>query len=189
MTNKFSGATLGKGLNRVMATLLAGGLGIGAHYLAKVSGRIGEPILIVFLVFLQGIYNRACTQKNYMILPIKRIGKKYSCSKLFCFFIAAAISTFLRFFPKIKARYDYGMLIFNLTFSMITVSGCREHNIVDIAQKRLSTIIIGAAVCVIVSIVVFPVWAGEDLHNLIALNIEKLGNSLEGMYVPNKAVH
>ncbi|KAL3610939.1 hypothetical protein D5086_001959 [Populus alba] len=139
------GATLGRGLNRVIATLLAGGLGMGAHYLAKLFGRIGEPIILVFLVFLQ-----------------------------------AAISTFLRFFPKIKARYDYGMLIFNMTFSMITVSGFREDQILDIAQKRLSTIIIGAAACVIVSIVVFPVWAGEDLHNLIALNIEKLGNSLEG---------
>ena len=105
-------------------------------------------------------------------------------SKLFCFFIAATISTFLRFLPKIKARYDYAMLIFILTFSMITVSGFQE-NILESAQSRLSTVSIGAAVCVIVSIVIFPVWAGEDLHNLIALNIEKLGNSLEGMYVPN----
>jgi hypothetical protein len=67
---------------------------------------------------------------------------------------------------------------------MITVSGFQE-NILESAQSRLSTVSIGAAVCVIVSIVIFPVWAGEDLHNLIALNIEKLGNSLEGMYVPN----
>ena len=75
---EFSGATLGKGLNRGMATLLAGGLGIGANHLAKHSGHIGKPILILFLVFLQGIYNRACTQNNYMILAIKREGKKYS---------------------------------------------------------------------------------------------------------------
>jgi hypothetical protein len=182
---EFSGATLGKGLNRGMATLLAGALGIGAHYLA------GGPILILFLVFLQGIYNRACTQNNYMILTVKRKGKKYSYIQnyIFCFFIAATISTFLRFFPKIKARYDYGMLIFILTFSMITVSGFRQDQILELAHKRLSTVSIGAAACVIVSIVVFPVWAGEDLHNLIALNIEKLGNSLEGMYVPNKVVH
>ncbi|KAL9405348.1 hypothetical protein Peur_002320 [Populus x canadensis] len=138
------GATLGKGLNRGMATLLAGGLGIGAHHLAKLSGHIGEPILILFLVFLQ-----------------------------------ATISTFLRFLPKIKARYDYAMLIFILTFSMITVSGFQE-NILELAHSRLSTVSTGAAACVFVSIVVFPVWAGEDLHNLIALNIENLGSSLEG---------
>lgn len=50
----FLGATLGKGLNRTMATLAAGALGVGAHYLASFSGETGEPILIGFFVFLQG---------------------------------------------------------------------------------------------------------------------------------------
>ena len=50
----FSGATLGKGLNRGLATLLAGALGVGAHHLANLSGQIGEPILLGFFVFLQG---------------------------------------------------------------------------------------------------------------------------------------
>lgn len=50
-----SGATLGKGLNRGLATLLAGALGVGAHHLASLSGQIGEPILLGFFVFLQGI--------------------------------------------------------------------------------------------------------------------------------------
>ncbi|KAJ6425129.1 hypothetical protein OIU84_025825 [Salix udensis] len=139
------GATLGKGLNRGLATLLAGGLSIGAHHVANLSGNIGEPILLGFFVFLQ-----------------------------------ATISTFLRFFPEIKARYDYGLLIFILTFAMISVSGFRDDEILELAYRRLSTICIGGAACVIISIMIFPVWAGEDLHNLIALNIEKLGNFLEG---------
>ncbi|XP_062017576.1 aluminum-activated malate transporter 2-like [Rosa rugosa] len=139
------GATLGKGLNRGLATLVAGALGIGAHHLASLSGHIGEPILLGIFVFLQ-----------------------------------AATSTFIRFFPKIKARYDYGLLIFILTFSLISVSGFRDDEVLDLAHKRISTIFIGGFACVIVSILVFPVWAGEDLHNLIAANIEKLGNFLEG---------
>ncbi|TQD90355.1 hypothetical protein C1H46_024090 [Malus baccata] len=139
------GATLGKGLNRTMATLVAGALGIGAHHLASQSGQIGKPIVIGVFVFLQ-----------------------------------AATSTFIRFFPKIKARYDYGLLIFILTFSLISVSGFRDDEILELAHKRLSTIFIGGSACVIISIVVCPVWAGEDLHNLIANNIEKLGNFLEG---------
>uniref|UniRef100_A0A6N2MK46 Aluminum-activated malate transporter n=1 Tax=Salix viminalis TaxID=40686 RepID=A0A6N2MK46_SALVM len=89
------------------------------------------------------------------------------------------ISTFLRFFPEIKARYDYGLLIFILTFAMISVSGFREDEILELAYRRLSTICIGGAACVIISIMIFPVWAGEDLHNLITLNIEKLGSFLE----------
>lgn len=48
------GATLGKGLNRGVATLLAASLGVGAHHLASLSGQIGEPILIGLFVFLQG---------------------------------------------------------------------------------------------------------------------------------------
>ncbi|XP_062083608.1 aluminum-activated malate transporter 2 [Humulus lupulus] len=139
------GATLGKGLNRGLATLAAGALGVGAHHLASLSGQVGEPILLGIFVFLQ-----------------------------------ATLSTFIRFFPKIKARYDYGLLIFILTFSLISVSGFRDDEILEMAHKRLSTIFIGSSACVIICILVCPVWAGEDLHNLIALNLEKLGNFLEG---------
>lgn len=92
---------------------------------------------------------------------------------------SAATSTFVRFFPKIKARYDYGLLIFILTFSLISVSGFRDDEILELAHKRLSTVLIGGSSCVIISILVRPVWAGEDLHNLIALNMEKLANFLE----------
>lgn len=95
--------------------------------------------------------------------------------------IAAVASTFIRFFPRVKARYDYGMLIFILTFCLVSISGLKTGEIVDVAQKRFSTIVIGASTCVVVSILVYPVWAGEDLHNLVAKNIEKLGIFLEGM--------
>ena len=52
-----SGATLGKGVNRGLATLLAGALGVGAHHLASLSGDIGEPILLGLFVFLLGKIN------------------------------------------------------------------------------------------------------------------------------------
>lgn len=52
----YVGATLGKGLNRVAATLLAGALGIGAHHLASMSGPTGEPILLAIFVFVQGVF-------------------------------------------------------------------------------------------------------------------------------------
>ncbi|GAB4824609.1 hypothetical protein Ancab_007482 [Ancistrocladus abbreviatus] len=142
------GATLGKGLNRAMATLLAGGLGVGAHHLASLCGKLGEPILIGLFVFLQ-----------------------------------AAASTFIRFFPKVKARYDYGFVIFILTFCFISITGFREDEILELAHKRLSAIVIGGFASLLISMFVYPVWAGEDLHNLVALNIEKLGNFLEGFGV------
>ncbi|KAI3412477.1 uncharacterized protein J3R85_017295 [Psidium guajava] len=139
------GATLSKGLNRGLATLFAGALGVGAHHLASLSGKTGEPIMLGFLVFLQ-----------------------------------ATGATFVRFFPRIKAKYDYGMLIFILTFALVSVSGFREDEILEFAHKRLSTVVIGGSACLIISVVVYPVWAGEDLHRHIAFNMEKLANFLEG---------
>ncbi|KAK8683321.1 hypothetical protein V6N13_039385 [Hibiscus sabdariffa] len=132
------GATLGKGVNRGLGTLLAGALAIGAHQLANLTGRI-----------------QICT-------------------------CAAAISTFARFCPKIKARYDYGLLVFILTFSLISISGFRDDEILELVHKRLLTVVIGGSTCVIISVLLFPVWAGQDLHNLIASNMEKLGVFLEG---------
>ncbi|TQD90358.1 hypothetical protein C1H46_024093 [Malus baccata] len=139
------GATLGRGLNRILATFLAGALGFGVHHLASISGEIGHPILIGIFVFL----------------------------------LAASV-TFIRFFPRMKARFDYGLLIFILTFCLISVSGYREEEILEMAHKRVSTILIGAFTAVFVCIFICPVWAGDDLHNLVANNIEKLGSFLEG---------
>ncbi|XP_010263008.1 PREDICTED: aluminum-activated malate transporter 8-like [Nelumbo nucifera] len=95
-------------------------------------------------------------------------------------FLLAAASTFSRFIPGVKQRYDYGVVIFILTFSLVAVSGYRVDEIIELAHQRLSTIVIGGLTCVIISICIMPVWAGEDLHNLVAQNLEKLACFLEG---------
>ena len=38
----------------MLATLVAGGLGIGGHHLATLFGERGEPILILTFVFIMG---------------------------------------------------------------------------------------------------------------------------------------
>jgi hypothetical protein len=91
----------------------------------------------------------------------------------------------MRFFPQIKARYDYGVLIFILTFSLIAVSECRVEELLEMAHQRLSTIIVGGATCIVVSICICPVWAGETLHNSVAANLEKLASYLEGFKIIN----
>ncbi|KAL0309454.1 UNVERIFIED_CONTAM: Aluminum-activated malate transporter 8 [Sesamum radiatum] len=95
-------------------------------------------------------------------------------------FTVAAIATFTRFFPKVKQRYDYGVMIFILTFSLVAVSGSQATTNMQLAYQRLSTIVIGGATCMIISIFICPVWAGQDLHYLIAGNVEKLATFLEG---------
>ncbi|XP_062170931.1 aluminum-activated malate transporter 2-like [Alnus glutinosa] len=142
------GATLGKGLNRMLATLSGGALGVGVHCLATLLGTIGQPIVI----------------------------------GVFALMIAAAV-TFVRFVPAMKARYDYGLLIFILTFCMISISsyGKQElHVMIKMAIQRLVTIILGSFVAIVICICICPVWIGENLHNLAATNMEKLGNFLEG---------
>ncbi|XVE79171.1 hypothetical protein DITRI_Ditri14bG0036500 [Diplodiscus trichospermus] len=139
------GATLGKGLNRMLATLTAGALALGTHRLATLSGTTGEAILISTSIF---------------IIP--------------------AIVTFMKFFPNLKARYDYGLTIFILTFCLVSLSGYRDDEILETAHERLSTIIIGSCFAVFICVCIYPVWIGEDLHNLVATNMEKLGNFLEG---------
>lgn len=95
-------------------------------------------------------------------------------------FLAAAAATFSRFIPTIKARFDYGAMIFILTFSLVSVSGYRVDKLVELAHERVSTIAIGASICIFITMILCPVWAGTELHHLISNNLEKLADSLEG---------
>ncbi|XP_020575909.1 aluminum-activated malate transporter 1-like [Phalaenopsis equestris] len=93
----------------------------------------------------------------------------------------ATMATFSRFVPEIKARYDYGVTIFILTFSLVSVSSYRVEELISLAHQRLSTVAIGVATCLFTSLFVFPVWAGGDLHKLVAANLDKLACFLEGL--------
>ncbi|XP_076952937.1 aluminum-activated malate transporter 8-like [Bidens hawaiensis] len=95
-------------------------------------------------------------------------------------FIIVALATFSRFIPNVKKRYDYGVVIFILTFALVAVSGYRVDKIVKLAHQRLTTIVFSCTTCVLISMFVCPVWAGEELHKLIVNNLEKLAKFLEG---------
>ncbi|XP_071703775.1 aluminum-activated malate transporter 10-like [Rutidosis leptorrhynchoides] len=94
-------------------------------------------------------------------------------------FILASATTFSRFIPVVKARFDYGCTIFILTYSLVSVSGYRVDHLLNVAHERLSTIIIGTCLCIITSMLIFPVWAGVELHLLIPRNMDKLATSLD----------
>ncbi|XP_059442055.1 aluminum-activated malate transporter 10-like [Corylus avellana] len=95
-------------------------------------------------------------------------------------FLLASAATFSRFIPSVKARFDYGAMIFILTFSLVSISGYRVDEVFNLAHRRLSTIIIGTTLCIIVSMLVCPIWAGQELFTLIFRNMDKLADSLEG---------
>ncbi|PKU79060.1 aluminum-activated malate transporter 10-like [Dendrobium catenatum] len=94
-------------------------------------------------------------------------------------FLIALAATFARFIPVVKARYDYGMLVFIVTFTMISLSGHHLNKLLDMAKQRSFTIALGSFICVLVSVLICPVWAGKELHILVVGNMEKLANSLE----------
>ncbi|XP_050249471.1 aluminum-activated malate transporter 10-like [Quercus robur] len=95
-------------------------------------------------------------------------------------FLLASAATFSRFIPSVKTRFDYGAMIFILTFSLVTVSGYRVDRLFEMAYQRLSTIAIGTSLCIFITMVFCPIWAGSGLHDLIVRNLEKLADSLDG---------
>ncbi|MQL93942.1 hypothetical protein Taro_026596 [Colocasia esculenta] len=95
-------------------------------------------------------------------------------------FLIGFIATYLRFFPYIRKNYDYGVVIFLLTFNLITVSSYRVENVLYIARERLYTIAIGCGLCLFMSLLIFPIWSGEDLHNSTVRKLEGLARSVEG---------
>ncbi|KAJ1270934.1 hypothetical protein BS78_06G089000 [Paspalum vaginatum] len=99
---------------------------------------------------------------------------------VFVFFLSSA-ATFSRFIPEVKARYDYGVTIFILTFSLVAVSSYRVDELIRLAHQRFSTIVVGVGTCLCTTIFLLPVWAGEDLHKLAAGNLDKLSEFLEGI--------
>ncbi|CAK9159113.1 unnamed protein product [Ilex paraguariensis] len=141
-----AGATLSKGINRGIGTMLGGGLGCLAAILAdEVHGRISSAIAVSTSVF-----------------------------------IFAAAATYSRLVPSIKRRYDYGAMIFILTFNLVVVSGVRADEVMKLARDRLSTIGMGFAVCIFTSLLVFPMWASDELHHSAATKFEKLACCIEG---------
>ncbi|KAK6940832.1 Aluminum-activated malate transporter, partial [Dillenia turbinata] len=141
----YAGATLSKGLNRGIGTILGGGLGCLAAIIAQDVGGLGKALLVGSSVFIFG-----------------------------------TAATYIRLVPRIKMRYDYGAMIFILTFNLVAVSGLRAEEVKELARQRLSTIGMGFAVCIFTSVLVFPLWASDELHYSIASRFETVACSLEG---------
>ncbi|CAI0472937.1 unnamed protein product, partial [Linum tenue] len=139
-----AGATLCKGLNRGLGTIMAGSLAFLIEFVAEETGQVGRAIFIGCAVFIIG-----------------------------------AAATYLRFLPYVKKNYDYGVVIFLLTFNLITVSSFRVSNVMKIAHERLITIAIGCGICLFMSLLVFPIWSGQDLHNSTVSKLQGLAKSIE----------
>ncbi|CAJ2660243.1 unnamed protein product [Trifolium pratense] len=144
----------------------------------SVGATLGKGLNRGFATFLAGVLGLG----SYYIVQLISSGNTIMESILLgiIIFLATAGVTYIRFLPKMKARYDYGLLVFILTYCLVCVSSFREHEIIDTAQDRVTTILVGGLISVLVNILLCPVWAGCDLQNLVSNNIEKLSKFLEG---------
>ncbi|WVZ81611.1 hypothetical protein U9M48_028966 [Paspalum notatum var. saurae] len=109
----------------------------------------------------------------------KNFGKLEEVILITSILIVAFFTTLTKLHPKMKP-YEYGFRVFLLTFCYVMVSGYNTGKFTDTATSRFILIAIGAAVSLGINIGIYPIWAGEDLHNLIAKNFTGVAKSLEG---------
>lgn len=109
----------------------------------------------------------------------KNLGRLEEVILIMSILIVAFFTTLTKLHPKMKP-YEYGFRVFLLTFCYVMVSGYNTGKFTDTATSRFILIAIGAAVSLGINIGIYPIWAGEDLHNLIAKNFTGVAKSLEG---------
>ncbi|KAK3001808.1 hypothetical protein RJ639_021850 [Escallonia herrerae] len=131
------------GFNRALGSLLAGVLAVAVGQLALSTGRVAEPVIIGFSIFVIG-----------------------------------AVTSFMKLWPSLTP-YEYGFRVILFTYCLIIVSGYRIGTPFLTAMDRLYSIAIGGIVAVVVNVLIFPIWAGEQLHKELVNSFNSVADSLE----------
>ncbi|XP_072967703.1 aluminum-activated malate transporter 9-like isoform X1 [Typha angustifolia] len=137
------GATLNRGFNRAVGSLIAGIFAIVVIQISLSSGGAAAPYVVGLSIFLVG-----------------------------------AITSFMKLWPSL-APYEYGFRVILFTYCLIIVSVYRIGDPMKTGMERLYSIAIGAVITVLVNLLVFPIWAGEQLHKELVGSFDTIADSLE----------
>ncbi|KZV44982.1 aluminum-activated malate transporter 9-like [Dorcoceras hygrometricum] len=96
----------------------------------------------------------------------------------FSIFIVGTVTSFMKLWPSL-VPYEYGFRVMLFTYCLIIVSGYRMGSPFRTAMDRLYSIAIGGIVAVSVNLLIFPIWAGEQLHKELVNNFASVADALE----------
>uniref|UniRef100_M4CWE5 Aluminum-activated malate transporter n=1 Tax=Brassica campestris TaxID=3711 RepID=M4CWE5_BRACM len=161
---------------------------IGADDPAKVVHclKVGLALsLVSIFYYMRPLYDGVGGNAMWAIMTVvvvfeSTVGKAEIFVTACSVFLFAFTATYSRFVPSFKSRFDYGAIIFILTFSLVSVGGYRVDKLFDMAQQRASTIAIGTSICIVITVFLCPIWAGSQLNRLVQCNFVKLADSLDG---------
>ncbi|KAL8216636.1 hypothetical protein R6Q57_023473 [Mikania cordata] len=93
-------------------------------------------------------------------------------------FMIGTVTSFMKLWPAF-VPYEYGFRVVLFTYCLIIISGFRMGNPIRTSIERFYSILIGGFVTVTVNTLIFPIWAGEQLHNELVKNFNSVADSLE----------
>ncbi|XAR70232.1 hypothetical protein NMG60_11027020 [Bertholletia excelsa] len=93
-------------------------------------------------------------------------------------FLVGAVTSFMKQWPSL-VPYEHGFRVVLFTYCLIIVSGYRMGNPIRTSIGRLYSIAIGGIVAILVNVLVFPIWAGEQLHEELVKSFDAVADSLE----------
>ncbi|CAI8601712.1 unnamed protein product [Vicia faba] len=93
--------------------------------------------------------------------------------------LAGSLAFFIRYLACIPGQIFQAIFIGAAVFLLGAAATYRVDNVWTIGKDRMITITIGVVLCLMMTILVFPNWSGEELHNSTISKLEGLANSIE----------
>lgn len=175
----YIGATLNRGFNRAVGSFIAGVFAVVVIQITLNSGDKAAPYIIGLSIFLVGMRINSILVEDDQMLHGTVLSQFEFNHFMYVNTCAGAGTSFMKLWPSL-VPYEYGFRVILFTYCLIIISSYRMGNPMKTAMDRLYSISIGAVVAVLVNVLIFPIWAGEQLHKELVSSFNTVADSLEG---------